>query len=161
MNKVFTVLIFMIYHICYSQNVKIEIADYVKNIDSTEYSTYQYVNASYSYSRHLLVIVTDKDVFMKIHTNIPKLFFSKQEYTDVNLLGITGFNKNYISNVDKKIMDIFIKAIIKYRNDNNLLPYSEDQLYSNINYIETTDDLCKLLICRNRLQKKYTNRKQK
>lgn len=132
----------------FSQNVRCEITDYLKKIDDKEYSTYEYVKASYSHSRPLLIIITNKKSFMKIHQEIPQWFDVKQEVTDIRLLGIKDFDKNHISETDRKIIDVFIKSIMKYREDNNLPLYTEEEIRSKLNYIEEEQDLCKLLFCR-------------
>lgn len=135
---------------CFSQNIKCEIADYVQSLDGIEYSTYQYINSSYSYSRPLIVMVTDKNTFMEIHHKIPPLFLLKQEYTDVWVLGINNFNRNKILDTDKKVIDFFIEHVLKYRNDNNLPSYSQSQILSNIIYLNDNSDLCKYLVCKHR-----------
>ncbi|WP_346984099.1 hypothetical protein [Chryseobacterium sp. POE27] len=106
------------------------------------------MNASYSSSRPLLIVITDEENFKKIHLKIPNLFKFKQEYTDINLLGIKGFDINNISIADNKIIDDFIQKIIKYRMDNNLPRYSENEIRKQINYLEKNEDLCKFLICK-------------
>lgn len=143
------ILFFCVIHINgFSQNVRCEITDYLKKIDDKEYSTYEYVNASYSRSRPLLIIITNKESFMKIYKEIPQWFSVKQEFTDIRLLGIKDFDKNHISETDKKIIDVFIKSIMKYRKDNDLPLYNEEEIQSRLNYIEKEADLCKLLFCR-------------
>ncbi|KPE51188.1 hypothetical protein AOB46_11005 [Chryseobacterium indologenes] len=89
---------------CFSQNIKCETANYSKRIDGKEYSIYNYIQASYSSSRPLIVIVANKEVFTKIHLKIPSLFSVKQEYTDVNLLGINDFNKTTFPKLIKKLL---------------------------------------------------------
>lgn len=133
--------------IIFSQNVKCEITDYVKSIDNKEYSTYQYINSSYSYSRPLIILVTNKDIFMKIHQKIPMMFVHKQEYTDIYLLGIENFDKNNISVLDEKIIKNFIDDIVSYRIYSNLPDSNYEHISSQVNYLEN-GDLCKFLICR-------------
>ena len=153
--KKFIILFFCMVQIhCFSQNIKCETADYSKRIDGKEYSTYNYIQASYSSSRPLIVMVANKEVFTKIYLKIPSLFSVKQEYTDVNLLGINDFNKNNISETDKKIIDTFINGIIKYRIDHNLPVYTEEQIKSRINYLDTSEDINRLFIVRKRGKKK-------
>jgi hypothetical protein len=132
----------------FSQNVKCEIVDYAKDIDGREYSTYQYVLASYSYSRSMIILVTNRDVFMKIHQKIPNLFLMKQEYSDVFLLGIEGFNKNSIDELDHKIINSFIYNIVKYRIDSNLPINFYENFTESIKYIETENDICKYFRCK-------------
>jgi len=133
---------------CFSQNIKCETIDYAKKIENKEYSTYQYVNASYSSSRPLLVIITDEENFKEIHLKIPSLFKFKQEYTDINLLGIKDFNVNNILIADDKIIHDFTQKIIKYRIDNDLPVYSENEIRAQIHYLEKPADICKFLICK-------------
>ena len=133
--------------IIFSQNIKCEITDYVKSIDNKEYSTYQYVNSSYSNSRPFIILVTSQDIFMKVHQKISMMFSSKQEYTDVYLLGINNFDKNNVNTHDDKIIKSFIDEIIKYRKYNNLPDSDYEYAFSQINYL-VNKDLCKFLICR-------------
>lgn len=132
----------------FSQNVNIEITDYLKKINDKEYSTYQFVNASYSHSRPTIVLVTSKDSFMKIYHEIPLLYKSKQEYTDVYLLGIENFDSNNLTETDKLILDAFYQNIIKYRADNNLLKIEKKQIEAGTNFILKNEDLCKYFSCR-------------
>ncbi len=134
----------------FSQNVKIEITDYLKKIDDKEYSTYQFVNASYSYSRPTIVLITSKDSFMKIYDEIPLLYKSKQEYSDVYLLGIENFDSNNLTETDKKIIDAFYDNIIKYRADNNLLKIEKEQIKARTNFILKNEELCKYFSCRSK-----------
>ncbi|AZA62387.1 hypothetical protein [Chryseobacterium indoltheticum] len=131
----------------FSQNIKCEIIDYVKSIDNKEYSTYQYINSSYSYSRPFIVLVTSHNVFMEVHQKVPMIFSSKQEYTDVYLLGIKNFDKNNASMLDEKIIKNFIDDIVKYRIYNNLPDSNIEYALSQIKYL-VDKDLCKFLICR-------------
>lgn len=131
----------------FSQNINCETTDYVKNIDNREYSTYHYVNSSYSYSRPLIIMVTSDKVFMDVHQKIPKLFSAKQEYTDVYLLGIKEFNKKNIDEINVKIINFFINDIIRYRTSNNLPDNNFEYISSQVNYLEN-EDLCKFLICK-------------
>src|SRR5574343_1612403 len=147
MKKFSGFLFIMMFINVFSQNIKCEIVDYTKNIDKKHFSTYQYINAIYSYSRPLIIFITNKIVFMKIHQKIPKLYSSKQEYTDVFLLGIEGFDANLEYNKDKKIIDTFIKNIEKYRKDNNLINISEENLFLQIKYLYRAEDLFRYLCC--------------
>ncbi len=148
MKNLFILFFSVVFIHCFSQNIKCETADYVKKLDEKEYSTYTYINSSYSYSRPLLILITDTETFMKIHLKIPSLFLRKQEYTDVNLLGIKGFNNKHISETDKKIINVFIQNIIKYRADNNLPLYTEEEIGGLIQFIEKENDMCKVLACK-------------
>jgi hypothetical protein len=138
----------------FSQNVEIEIVDYLKSIDGVEYSTFQYANSSYSHSRPLLIFITDKDNFDKIYSKIPNFFLTKQEYTDVFVLGINKFDKNKITEIEKKIINEFLENIMKFRVCYDLPIYDKELMYTSLNYITKNDDLCKYLSCRNRSLKK-------
>lgn len=147
MKNLFILLFSFLFTAFFSQNIKCEKTDYVKSIDNKEYSTYQYINSSYSYSRPFIILVTSHDIFMKVHQKIPVMFSSKQEYTDVYVLGIKNFDKNNISMLDEKIIKIFIDEIVKYRTNNNLPNSNSEYVLSQINYL-VDKDLCKFLICR-------------
>lgn len=141
----------------YSQNIKSEVVDYSKTINNIEYSTYHYVNASYSYSRPLIILLTNKEIFMKIHQKIPILFSSKQEYTDVYILGMKNYN-NIINETDQKIQNIFISSIIKYRNDNNLPLMPEKVILSEIRYVDKEIDLSKFFTFKKKRKQKGRKR---
>lgn len=149
------VLFFLLFFLNgFSQNVKIEIVDYLKSFEGVEYSTYQYANASYSHSRPQIIFITDKDNFIKIQKKIEIFFSTKQEYTDVFILGINKFDKKNITEIDKKIIDEFLENIIKFRAYFNLPIYNKEQIYTSLNYIEKQDDLCNYLSCKNKVLKK-------
>ncbi|KQT20665.1 hypothetical protein ASG22_16965 [Chryseobacterium sp. Leaf405] len=131
----------------FSQNIKCEITDYVKSIDNKEYSTYHYINSSYSQSRPFIVLLTSQDIFMEVHQKVPMMFSSKQEYTDVYLLGIKNFDKNNVSLLDEKIIKNFIDDIVKYRIYSDLPGNNLEYVSSQINYL-LDKDLCKFLVCR-------------
>lgn len=147
MKSLFILIFSFLSSAIFSQNIKCEITDYVKSIDNIEYSTYQYINSSYSYSRPFIVLVTSQSVFMEVHQKIPMMFSSKQEYTDVYLLGIKNFDKNSINTLDEKIIKTFIDDIVKYRNYNHLPDSNLEHALSQINYL-VDKDLCQFLICR-------------
>jgi len=155
-NKIIITRIFFLlfFQNVFSQNVKIEIVDFLKSMEGVEYSTYQYANASYSHSRPPLIFITDKNNFMDIYTKIPDFFLTKQEYTDVFILGINKFNKKNLTEIDKKIIDDFLENIMKFRQCFNLPIYNKELMYTSLNYIEKEDNLCKYLSCRNRVLKK-------
>lgn len=133
----------------FSQNIHIEITDYLKKIDDKEYSTYQFVSASYSHSRPTIVLVASKDGFMKLYHEIPSLYKAKQEYTDVYLLGIENFDLNKLTETDKKILDAFYDSIIKYRNDNGLPVIKKESINGLTNFIVNNESLYKYFSCRN------------
>jgi len=153
MKKISYLLLLSCFKI-FSQNVHIEITDYLKQIDDKKYSTYQYVNASYSHSRPIIILVASKDVFNKVYLEIPSLYKSKQEYTDVYLLGIENFNSDNITETDKKILDTFYDGIIKYRNDNGLPVIIKERMNGLTNFVIRNDDLCKYFSCRFKSKKK-------
>lgn len=138
----------------FSQNVKIEITDYSKSFEEKTYSTCQYVNSSYSHSRPTIILVANKDSFMKIQEKIPQLYSAKQEYTDVYLLGIQNFDASNITEVDRKILDLFFDKIIKYRNDNELPIFDKDHIKSLTQFISKQEDLCKYFSCKSILKKR-------
>ncbi|MDV6166790.1 hypothetical protein R1T16_00005 [Flavobacterium sp. DG1-102-2] len=138
----------------FSQNVHIEITDYAKQIDDKKYSTFQYVHASYSYSRPIIVLVASKDVFNKVYLEIPSLYQSKQEYTDVYLLGIENFKSDNVTETDKKILETFYDGIIKYRNDNGLPIIKKESMNGLTNFVFGNDDLCNYFSCRFKSKKK-------
>lgn len=154
-NKIVIIVIFFLLSFFkgFSQNVKIEIVDYSKNIEGIEYSTYQYANASYSYSRPPIIFITDKVNFMKIYQKIPTLYLIKQEYTDVFILGINEFNNKKITEINKKIINEFLENIVKFRVCFNLPVYNKDEMYNTLNYIDKQDNLCNYLSCRNKALK--------
>lgn len=152
-----TVFSFIFFLNGFSQNVKIEIVDYLKNIESVEYSTYQYANASYSHSRPQLIFITDKDNFIKTYQKISVFFSRKQEYTDVFMLGIDKFRKENITEIDKKIINEFLNNIIKFRACFNLPINNVEQMQKTLIYIEKQEDFCNYLSCRNEALKKQQN----
>ncbi len=147
MKKIFLLSMMLLPFIIYSQNIKCEITDYVKDLNGKEYFTYNYVNASYSYSRSFVLIVANSEQFTKVSMKIPKIFLHKQEYTDVYLLGIKDFNKEKISEEEQKIIINYVRDIIKYRVINNLPTNTEEYVLENVRYLKKEDDLCKILIC--------------
>ena len=145
---IFTYLLFQV-GIVFGQNVKIEISDYHRKIDDKVYATYQLVNASYSYSRPTIIFLTNKETLFELSGKLQNRFNAKQEYTDVWVLGIENFDSKNIIEIDKKIIDLFLQNIIKYRKDNNLPEYTFEKLNADKIFIERSDDVCKYLICKN------------
>ncbi len=146
---IFCIIVFQA-TLCYSQNVKIEIGDFAKKIDGKGYATYQFVNSSYSASRPTLVFITSQAVLLQLTTQIPNLFRIKQEFTDVWVLGIKDFNQTSISSTDQKIIDSFLLKIVKYRNDNDLAPFTFQRLNESKIFINSKDEICKFISCRKR-----------
>jgi len=149
MKKIIFIFLIFQLQISFGQNVNIEISDYYCKLDGKVYSTYQFVSSSYSSLRPTLVIVTNKDLSFEISTKLSILYKSKQEYTDVWILGITNFNQKNISEIDKKIIDKFFQQIIKYRADNNLP--SDTRLETDKIIIENKNEICRYLVCKNKL----------
>jgi hypothetical protein len=147
MKKLTVLPVLFSFFMCFGQNVHMEIADYDKKLDEKLYTTYQFVEASYSYSRPQIVLITSKAILSDVYLKIPNLFTRKQEYSDVWILGIDQFNKNSVSEVDKKIIDTFFHKIMKYRSNNDLPPYSLKELNETKIFLEDSRDLCKYIIC--------------
>ena len=132
------------------QNVKIEIADYNRKIDNKVYATFQFVNASYSYSRATIVFLTNKSTLFDLSAKLQNLITPKQEYTDIWILGIDNFDSKNITETDRKIIDLFMQNIIKYRADNSLPEYTFEKLNTDKIFIERSDEVCSYLICNNK-----------
>lgn len=143
---------YLIFHsgISLGQNIKLEIADYSRKVEGKEYATYQFVRSSYSWSRATVVFITNRNVFLELTRKIPELYNIKQEYTDVWVLGITDFDQNHISEVEKTIISNFLHKIIKYRGDNDLPEYTFQRLEENKIFISMKEEICKFISCRNR-----------
>ncbi|MBJ2127242.1 hypothetical protein [Flavobacterium sp. IB48] len=148
-----TLLIFLIFQfqISFGQNISVEISDHYRELGGKVYSTYQYVNSSYSYSRPTLVILTNKNLSFELSTKLSIIFKAKQEYTDIWILGIADFNQKEVSEVDKKIIDTFFQQIIKYRAGNNLPSYSLESLQEDKIILERKEEICQYLMCKNKL----------
>lgn len=151
MKKTFFIFLIFQFQISFGQNISVEISDHYRKLDGKVYSTYQYVNSSYSYSRPTLVIITNKNLSFELWTKLSMIFKAKQEYTDIWILGITDFNQKEVSEVDKKIMDTFFQQIIKYRADNNLPSYSLEILQEDKVILERKEEICQYLMCKNKL----------
>lgn len=132
------------------QNVKIEIADYNRKIDNKVYATFQFVNASYSSSRATIVFLTNKSMLFDLSAKLQNLITPKQEYTDIWILGIDNFDSKNITETDRKIIDLFMQNIIKYRADNSLPEYTFEKLNTDKIFIERSDEVCSYLICNNK-----------
>ena len=145
---IFTYLLFQV-GIVFGQNVKIEIADYHRKIDDKVYATYQLVNASYSYSRSTIVFLTNKETLINLSGKLQNQLTSKQEYTDIWILGIENFDSKNITETDKKIINTFLQNIVKYRADNSLPEYTYERLNTDKIFIEKSDEVCKYVICNN------------
>ena len=145
--KMSLIILVLFSSFCYSQNVYIEISDYSQKIENHEFSTYQFVDASYSGSRMTLPIVTTKEIFLDLVNSLPKLRGKKKEYTDYWVLGIVDFKAENKSDLDQKIIDEFYKKIEKYRHDNNLPIYSKKQLEELTICVSEKSKICKYLNC--------------
>ena len=74
---------------------------------------------------------------------------SKQEYTDIWILGIENFDSKNITETDKKIINTFLQNIVKYRADNSLPEYTYERVNTDKIFIEKSDEVCKYVICNN------------
>ena len=146
---IFTYLLFQA-GISFGQNVKLEIGDYHRKIDDKVYATYQLVNASYSYSRATIVFLTNKATLFDLSGKLQNLLRPKQEYTDIWILGIENFDSKNVTETDKKIIDLFLQNIIKYRADNSLPEYTFERLNTDKIFIERSDEVCKYMICKSK-----------
>ena len=133
---------------CTAQNVNIEIADLNKTLNDKQYATYQLVNASYSASRPTITIITTKQILISLAKSLKTQLKSKQEFTDIWILGIADFHKNEITESDKTIIQLFFNKINKYRIDNELVPYSMKVLDDNKIIIDKSDRICDYLNCK-------------
>lgn len=143
---IFIYLLFQV-EISLGQNVKLEISDYHRNIDDKVFATYQLVNASYSYSRATIVFLTNKEILFDLSIKLKNRITSKQEYTDIWILGIDNFDHKNITETDEKIISAFLQNIIKYRTDNNLPTYTFEKLNTDKIYIERSEEICEYLVC--------------
>jgi len=146
----FTGCLFLLQATVLGQNVKLEIGDFARELDGKNYSTFQFVNSSYSRSRATIVFITSKPILLELTQSIPKLFKVKQEYTDVWVLGIADFDPQKIGVTDQKIITTFFQKIIKYRNDNDLPAYSMERLEEARYIINSKEEICKYIACRSR-----------
>ena len=146
---IFIYLLFQVGNVI-GQNVKIEIADYNRKIDNKVYATFQFVNASYSYSRATIVFLTNKSTLFDLSAKLQNLITPKQEYTDIWILGIDNFDSKNITETDRKIIDLFMQNIIKYRADNSLPEYTFEKLNTDKIFIKRSDEVCSYLICNNK-----------
>ena len=130
--------------ISFGQEVRIEIGDYNKTLDGKEYSTYQFVDASYSYSRPTIIFITSRNIFFELIKKFAERNRGRyKEYTDVWILGIPDFNSSNIKPEDTNVIHTFLNQIIKYRSDNNLVPYPFEQLDQLKVYLNSKNDIGK------------------
>ncbi len=149
-RKIFFAYLLFQASISFGQNVKLEISDYHRKIDDKVYATYQLVNASYSYSRATIVFLTNKATLFDLSGKLQNLLRPKQEYTDIWILGIENFDSKNVTETDKKIIDLFLQNIIKYRADNSLPVYTYERLNTDKILIESSDEVCEYLICKSK-----------
>jgi len=149
MRAIFIFSTFILVINCYSQNIISEISG-INKIGDRLYSSYHYANSSYSYSRPLLLLITNRNNFNEIQNKIPLIYAShpKQNYTDIYLLGLENVNNRNISIADSIIIDTFLESILQYRACNNLPKYSTEKILSQSEFIEQESDLCRALLCR-------------
>lgn len=151
MNKLFNVLFLIISTVCFSQIIKSEEIEYSQDYKNKTYSTYHYVDAEYS-MRSLQIFIVENKVFEKIRLKIPRIIKKspEQDFSDFYILGISDFNKNKISEIDKEIISKFIDSIKKYREFYSLSPIDNDEFTNKniIRYINNEEDLCLFMICK-------------
>ncbi|WP_333808548.1 hypothetical protein [Flavobacterium sp.] len=152
MRKIIFLLILFKVQIFFGQNVNIQISNFSLKHNEVEYSTFQFVNSSYSISRPTLVVLTNNDLFLKFSNELSSLYKFKQEYTDIWILGITNLSPNELTFQEKEVIDLFLKEIIKYRSDNNLSHYTLESLESEKIILRNKDEICKYLICKNKFR---------
>lgn len=150
MKKFILAFTFLTFHFCNSQNVNVKISDYAKNIDGKNYSTFKYVNSSYSSGRAFVTIVLNRSLFNQYEDNISKVYKRKQEYTDVYLIGIENFNYDNISDIDKKIIATAIADILEFRKYFGLpIEGKAEYINSQIIYPKNKKDFCAIFRCEN------------
>ena len=130
----------------YSQHVKMEITDYNKKMGEKTYSSYHFVQASYSYSRAYILLITNDSIFDKLHVKIPSYYNAKQEYTDVYMLGIKDLDFDNPSKEDRDIINTFYDAITVYRNNNNLIYFDKRYFDSNTYFLRQETDIKRYLM---------------
>ncbi len=148
MKKIFTIIFLVFSANAIAQNIKLEISDYYKTLDSTKFCTFQFASASGSYSRPTLVFFTDKKILQTISQNLAKIYKEKkQEFTDVWVLGFYNFNPESFSKTDDKIIQKFYEEILKYRRDNNLPFIRLEELRERKIVLKNIQDICKNFEC--------------
>lgn len=150
MKRTILIINLIVSSLCFSQRVKCEETNYLDYHDR-EFSSYHYIESDNS-MRSLQVFIVNNKAFEKISLKIPEIFRNrpKQDFTDIYVLGISGFDKNTISQTEKEIIENFILDIKKYREFNKLSPIDNDEFtYKNIvRYIQNIDELCLYMICK-------------
>ncbi len=132
--------------ISYSQNVKMEITEYHKKMGEKRYSSYHFVQASYSYSRAYILLITNDSIFEKLHLQIPSFYRAKQEYTDVYMLGIKDLDFDNPSKEGSDIINTFYDTITSYRKNNNLLYFDKKYFESNTHFLKYEADIKRYLM---------------
>lgn len=132
----------------FSQNINIKISEYDKKLDSTSYSQFLFVNASYSSSRPLLFIVVNKKLFPIMEKKVQSVFKFKQEYTDIVVLGLDNNNLSQLKDIDNKIISNTIEYIVEFRNFFRLPEILKEDIYKSIFFVSQEEDLCKELFCK-------------
>jgi len=132
----------------FAQNIYIETTDYNQKMDGVVFSTFEFVDASYSKSRATLVIITHKEILAELAVSLPKLRGTKKEYTDYWILGIDNTDSKNQSKTDRKIIEAFYQKIQKYRTDDDLPQYSKAQLENLTVVAAEKAAVCQYLNCR-------------
>ena len=112
---------------CSSQIINCEEIEYSNKYGDKKYSTYHYVKSSFS-KRNFQVFISNDTIFSDVIKKIPKIFneIPKQDVTDFYVLGISEFNIEDISKIEKDLIINFIIEINQYRSSKNLFTVSEN-----------------------------------
>ncbi|WP_369615021.1 hypothetical protein [Flavobacterium sp. CFS9] len=150
MKKILIILFIFFYNLVSSQIVYGEETYYSLTNGEKKHSKYHFIKSEYSLRSYQIFITNSKN-FEKIKSKIPRIFSkkTKQDYTDIYLLGISNFDEKQISENDKKIIDDYIDEINRYRVFYNLsIIKDRNFLVKNIiRYINNENDLCLYLLC--------------
>lgn len=134
---------------CNSQIINCEEIEYSNKYEDKKYSTYHYVKSSFS-RRNFQVFILNDTIFSKVIKKIPKIFNEnpKQDVTDFYVLGISEFNIENISKIEKDLIINFIIEINQYRSSKNLFTVSKNlSEIKQIHYFKSSEELCDYMIC--------------
>lgn len=148
LKKMRTFFIFLFGLICVfsgkAQNISVKIVNYNQKLENHSYATYIYVNSSYSLSRPFIILVVEKNLFVKYENKILDVFKKKQEYTDVYLIGIEKIDFNNLKEIDKTILASSLDDFKKFRAYFKL-PKEDDEIFnSSIVYLKSDSDFRKI-----------------
>ena len=100
--------------------------------------------------RNFQVFISNDTIFSDVIKKIPKIFneIPKQDVTDFYVLGISEFNIEDISKIEKDLIINFIIEINQYRSSKNLFTVSENlSEIKQIHYFKSSEELCEYMIC--------------